>query len=547
MKTYNNGGVTATATSCHNKKTSSKPTASVTITAPAHADPFDDIPGDHETELLSIALHFEPAARAVVARRNGLRRSDFIDSVAGCLFGALDAVINGDRHLSTATIRATLAEFAKLPDNDRQLCNNATELLDGLTTSNPPSLSMTAAKARALELARLVELQRNDTPPKKGTAKENAAPTANANGANALTPRILTGHTAAALLALQLPEPKFAVEGIIPEGVTLLAGPPKIGKSWLTYGVSIAVATGGLALGSIGVEQGEALYLALEDNTRRLQSRLQKILSAERTTPKGLENLHLFTEWERINEGGLARLESWMEEHPNTRLIVIDTLEKIRPQRKGGGSVYGEDYGACEELKSFSDRYGVAVVIVHHIRKGTGDDAVEAVSGSYGLTGGVDGVITLKRDRGRGDASLFVTGRDVTEQDLALKWDAELCLWSILGDADEYRMSGQRANVANALRESGEPLTPKQVAERTGMKPENARQFLYQMRKAGQVIEANGKYSPSVSGVSNVTTVSAVSAVSGELPDMPEHRIKAHSNDYADSEAYARPNTSVLH
>ncbi len=306
------------------------------------------------------------------------------------------------------------------------------------------------------------------------------------------------GHTAAGLLKLKLPDPKWAVKNTIPVGVSLLVGPPKIGKSWLTYSLSIAVATGGRALGSIEVEQGEALYLALEDNRRRLQSRLQKLLSAEQTPPAGLENLHLFTEWERINEGGLRRLETWMKEHPNTRLIVIDTLEKMRPRRRSGGNIYADDYAACEELKSFADAYGVAVLIVHHTRKGMGDDAVEAVSGSYGLTGGVDGVITLKRERGRGDASLFITGRDVNEQDLALGWNAELCLWSILGDADEYRLSAERAAVVDALRTAKRAMTPKELSDvGVGTSYSSLKKTMWTMAKAGQLNNIEGgKYLP---------------------------------------------------
>lgn len=318
-------------------------------------------------------------------------------------------------------------------------------------------------------------------------------------------------------------------------------------------GICFAVAAGGRALGSIEVEQGEVLYLALEDNVRRLKSRMQKVLSAERSHPKGLENLHLRTEWERIDEGGLPRLREWMKTHPKTQLIVIDTLEKIRPRRKGNGSVYGDDYNVCESLKAFADVYGVAVVIVHHTRKGNGTayDPVEAVSGSYGLTGGVDNVLTLKRERGRGDASLFVTGRDVDEQDLALKWDAELCLWNILGDADEHRMSSQRACIISVLRE-GEPLTPKQLTERTGLKSDNLRQFLHQMRKLGQVHEENGKYTIGVPSINANTPndANAPHVANGQsrsqqsAPTEPkEHGLGTNPPNHAHVRAHRQPAT----
>lgn len=486
---------------------------------------------DPEIELLAIMRHCKGTIARVCKQRDALTRADFCDPAAGAIYGAA-AIASHDMGIATAAdVREMLESWAREYNDDAPMAAQGIALWDAL---QKPDIAPDDAKSRALDLAHAI---------RKAVASTREVST-NANGANALTltRRAPAGHTGAALLDLELPEPKWAVDGIIPEGVSLIVGPPKIGKSWLTLSTCIAVATGGRALGSIKVDQGDALYLALEDNTRRLKSRLQKVLECEQTRPRGLENLHLFTEWERINEGGLERLNTWMEEHPNTRLIVIDTLEKIRPGRKGGGSIYADDYAACEALKHFADKYGVAVLIVHHTRKGTGDDAVEAVSGSYGLTGGVDGVLTLKRDRGRSDASLFITGRDVTEQDLALKWDADLCLWSILGDADEYRMSTQRANVANALRDSAEPITPKEIAEATGMKPESVRQFLYQMRKANQVMEAGGKYSlrnQSVSAVSDVSNVSVVSPVSAPtLLEMPPPSAREKGNANADSEAY---------
>jgi hypothetical protein len=484
-----------------------------------------------ETALPGIMRRHPHTVKAVFREVKELTRSHFNDDAAGCIFAAFYEH-RTDPAPPAADVLAMLNAMQRDPlftDEQRAIALEAAATFPSLDASVPEGVTRQNAKAVALALAQQILAQGQQ---RRSTSTNNANTT---NGTNALTRRAPTGHTAAALLKLELPEAKFAVEGTVPQGVSLIVGPPKIGKSWLTLGLCTAVATGGRALGSIEVEQGSALYLALEDNTRRLKSRLEKVLECEQTLPDGLERLHLFTEWERINEGGLKRLEAWMQEHPSTRLIVIDTLEKIRPRRKNGGSIYGDDYGACEALKGFADANDVAVLIVHHTRKGIGDDAVEAVSGSYGLTGGVDGVLTLKRERGRGDASLFITGRDVNEQDLALKWDAELCLWTILGDASEYRMSNQRANVANALRASEQPLTPKQIGEATGMKSENVRQFLHQMKKAGQVVDANGAYSLSVSPVSPVSGVSGVSPVSDHipqaLPQLPRPRATGYGHD----------------
>src|SRR5215216_6264751 len=123
--------------------------------------------------------------------------------------------------------------------------------------------------------------------------------------------------TAAELLGLELPPIRWSVPGLVPEGVTLLAGKPKLGKSWMALGIGIAVSTGGVALGTRSVEQGDVLYMALEDNYRRLHKRLKKLFTGE--VP---ERLHIATEWPRMDEGGSAALKRWLEAHPGARLIV---------------------------------------------------------------------------------------------------------------------------------------------------------------------------------------------------------------------------------
>src|SRR5829696_6178420 len=230
--------------------------------------------------------------------------------------------------------------------------------------------------------------------------------------------RIPETVSAADLMAAELPPVRWGVRGVLPEGVTLLAGKPKLGKSWLALGICVAVASGGVALGTRQVEWGEVLYLALEDNRRRLQKRLGKML--REPAPEGLE---MATAWPKLDEGGVEALKSWLGEHPEARLVAVDTLAKTRPRTRGQ-NVYQEDYAALEELLPLAAEHGVAIVVVHHTRKMAAADPLDEISGSTGLTGGVDGALVLKRDRGRADAYLHVTGRDIEEeQELALRWD----------------------------------------------------------------------------------------------------------------------------
>jgi len=302
------------------------------------------------------------------------------------------------------------------------------------------------------------------------------------------------------LLGKTFPEPRWAVEGILPEGLTILGGKPKMGKSWLMLGIALGVASGGRVLGERAAAQGDVLYLALEDNERRLQSRLRK-LSGD-TAPEGLG---FATRWPRLGDGGLEQIEAWLWSHPNARLVVIDTLARIRPRNGGNGNVYAEDYGAVEPLAELAAKNNVSIVIVHHLRKMAASDPLDQISGSLGLAGGVDGALVLKRERGRADASLYVTGRDIEEEkEYALIWDASRALWRIAGEAEEYRTSEERRQIIECLHSLGHPASPKEVAEALGKKANTIKQLLWRMARDGQVRSlGNGSYTPITANPAN--------------------------------------------
>ncbi len=307
--------------------------------------------------------------------------------------------------------------------------------------------------------------------------------------------------TAADLLKRDLPPIKWAVPGLVPEGVTLLAGKPKLGKSWMAFGLAVAVATGGVALGAQKVEQGTCLYLALEDNQRRLQKRLRKLIVDDEAPKK----LHIATDWPKLDAGGLEYLEEWLKANEDARLIIVDTLAKVRP-RSRGQHLYQEDYAAIEGLAGLAGRYGVAIVVVHHLRKMDSDDPLDAVSGTTGLSGGSDGVLILRRDRGRADAYLFVAGREIEEErEMALLWDRNTAGWAVAGDAEQYRIAELRGEIEQVLHNAEGPMTPTEVAEALGKKHNTVKQRMWQMAKDGRLSNEDGRYALKSERVTLVT------------------------------------------
>jgi hypothetical protein len=300
--------------------------------------------------------------------------------------------------------------------------------------------------------------------------------------------RMFPTFTADDLMAEQMQPVRWAVPEIIPEGVTFLAGKPKMGKSWLALGLCVAVATGGVALGTIGVERGEALYLALEDNKRRLHSRLGKLLLG-RPAPA---NLHIATAWPRLNEGGSELLNDWVAVHPNARLVFVDTHARFKPLTSGRRTDYDEDRAAVDPLGPIAADHEVAIVLVHHLRETESDDPLDMITGTVGLTGGVDGALVLKRQRGDADAFLHVDGRDIENPtELALKFEHNAVSWTIVGDAGEYRMSETRRAISGILEDADEPFGPKDITEILNVKGVNTsygavREVLSQMVKDGQ-------------------------------------------------------------
>jgi hypothetical protein len=293
--------------------------------------------------------------------------------------------------------------------------------------------------------------------------------------------------TMAELLGMKFAPVKWVIPDVLCEGLTIKAGRPKLGKSWGVLDWALAVVGDRLALGSIACEQGDVLVLALEDSKRRLKGRIEKLGA------KPNQRMTVCVEWPRIDEGGLEAIKTWLEQHPAARLVVIDTLAKVRPRGVSNKDAYQADADALTELHRLANERAVAIVVVHHTRKADAEDWLDTVGGTTGITGVADSVIVLKRERGQADAFLFGTGRDLPEFELPLRFDEQTCRWYKLDmSAAEAHATGDQAAILRVLRNAnGAGLLQHQIAKMTDRSKQATSQMLRRMEDAG-LVEVKG-------------------------------------------------------
>ncbi len=304
--------------------------------------------------------------------------------------------------------------------------------------------------------------------------------------------------TAAELMGMDLPPMRWAIPDLLPQGVTVFAGKPKIGKSRMILAWGVAIASGGKALGTVDTDGGgDVLYLALEDGKRRLQNRLKVLCAGE--VP---DNLHIRLRFPKLADGGIERLRLWLQAHSNARAIFIDVLQRVRMPSKGNGHVYQEDYNALAELLPLAEEYGVAIVPVHHANKiQDADDPLDEISGSTGLPAGVDNLIILRRGQNSQEANLYMRGREIEENTLQLKYDAELAGYRYTGEGEsDFGMSDTRVKIKAALPQPPDTTTPKAIADGTGLDVDVVRHQLSRMVEAGQADKlGRGRYTSVIS------------------------------------------------
>lgn len=228
---------------------------------------------------------------------------------------------------------------------------------------------------------------------------------------------------------------EFVVDNLIAQGLYILAGAPKIGKSWLSLDICLSIAKGEKVLGQ-ETSKGTVLYLCLEDSFERIQKRLYEL------TDEPTDRLHFVIMSDSISNGLEEQIIDFKSNHTNLKIVFIDTLQMIRNETD---SNYGSDYKELSVLKTLADKLQITIVLVHHTRKCSDSDPFNMISGSTGLSGCVDGsMVLIETKRGSRTATLYCVGRDIENAEINLQFDNDLKKWIV---TDEPSSSKSKDNI----------------------------------------------------------------------------------------------------
>jgi RecA-family ATPase len=355
-------------------------------------------------------------------------------------------------------------------------------------------MSFEDAKAEFLQFEKKVRAERKAAKHKPSPDKK---PQVEAQAADAIQQGLilpLETESVNDLLAREIAPVRWIVEPILAEGLAILAGPPKIGKSLICMGLGIAVSTGGRFLNEYISERGRVLYMGLEDSDARLQSRFKKMQDEAALEDYSL--LEKSLSMRKSADGGLEQIKQWLTEHPDARLVIIDTLARIRkaPGRNANGYLADTDFMA--PLQALALEHHVCIMLVHHTRKMIAADPLDAVSGTTGIAGVSDEILILKRvARAKAEAILEITGRDIETLEIGISLDEKL-RWNYEGQAEDIQKTGERQAVVDFLTENaGAIFSTSAIAKALEKKQQAVSNLLSRLVKDGIVLSGGyGKY-----------------------------------------------------
>ena len=246
---------------------------------------------------------------------------------------------------------------------------------------------------------------------------------------NVQTPKRLAVIDGETLMDARLPKRNFCVETLLPEGISMLGGAPKVGKSWMVLLLALQVAKGE-PLWNLPTKQGTVLYLALEDSLSRLQDRVNRL------TGEAPASIHFATTAGTIGDELCMQISKFKLENPDTVLVIIDTFQIVR--NRGVETSYANDYEEVRELKALADDLKISLLLVHHLRKQGDSYPLNKLSGTTGISGAMDAVFILDRSKRNANcATLFCTGRDIESREIEIQLKKENCEWELKGDSLE--------------------------------------------------------------------------------------------------------------
>ena len=426
---------------------------------------------------LDIAVH-QIAAYALLARhwpREGKRHD------IGLTLGGLLARVG----LAAPNIKVAVEAMARAAGDDevadrvKAAADHANEFLHGRPARGFPSLKEAFGDKVASKAATWLGYDYNSEHDPKTSTKSDTN-----WRANIISAADLEHKTFAKLVEIV---PKLLVEGL-----TILAGRPKVGKSWKALDLSLGVAGSREVLGGIMPMSGDVLYCALEDTQRRLQSRTTRLIGYNKEEPWPAR-LQLATNWRRLDDGGVDDIAAWADSVSSPRLVVLDTLAGARPQRNAGEQLYDSDYKALVGLQKLAGEKHFGSLVLHHTRKMEADDPLDTVSGTLGLTGCADTVMVINRTTA--GTTLYVRGRDIEEGEYAIVFDKSTCRWQLMGDASEVHLSDANKKILEILLAASGPLRPDTIASLVKLPRERVDTYIGRLVYSGQVIRiARGEY-----------------------------------------------------
>jgi predicted transcriptional regulator len=312
------------------------------------------------------------------------------------------------------------------------------------------------------------------------------------------------------LFLLDIKPITYFVETLVPQGLAILAGVPKTGKSFLCLMIALAVGSGRTLFNSLETRKSNVLILSLEDGLQIIKNRISKMVTVSELT----SGIHIRTQWGSSFDMNLKFLDSFLCQNKNVGLVIIDTITLFCGSSKRG--TFKSEYSVANRIKALADEHGVAILATHHTVKKVGNDWLSSLYGSHGVVAAADAILFLDRQRDANTAELKITGRNVETNTYALKFDSDSCVWELENHGYEIDLQPERLEILKVLQAYNQPMKLSEIAKAVCKSVTNVQNLLKKLMKIDLVIKtAHGVYAlaPGVNSSELMEPVEAVDSV----------------------------------